>query len=214
MAKPKNEVATLEQFTISGNLDVSDVLSVVTSRAEERYSAEIGRCRSEAAILEETNAKLRTEVERLAVKEAVEPHDENVKALRTAIKAFGCTVSITATNRHIHKTLPTNDEGELTAIVSIRTNRSYNSIDLLVSTKPSEELQAKAKEIEKNAEKIRAINNEAISWKQKLNNVPMLERRYRAKIASTKLQNSEDGQKLLSLLTDDLEDSILALPSC
>lgn len=192
MTKSKNEVATLEQFTISGNLDISDVLSVVTSKAEERYSAEIERCRAEIATLEEANTKLRTEIKKQAVKEAVEPHEENVKTLRTAVKVFGGTVSIVATERYHQKTLPTNDEGELTASVCVKAGKNNNhhyNTEFLMAVKPSKELQAKAKEVEDNTEKVRVLNVEAVSWKRKLNNVPMLERRYRAKIASTKLQD-------------------------
>lgn len=216
MAKAKkNEVATLEQFTVGGNLDVGDVLSVVTSKAEERYTAEIERCRTEAAKVEETNAKLRADIKKRAVKEAVEPHNDAVKTLRAAVKAFGGTVSITATERYCRANLPTNDEGELTASVTVKAKGGYhNNTEFSLSVKPSKELQALAKEVEDNEATIRTLNNEAVSWKRKLNNVPMLERRYRARIASAKLQSSEDGQKLLSMLTEDLDDSILALPSC
>lgn len=210
MTKPKNEMATLEQFTVGGNLDINDVLSVVTSKAEERYSAEIDRCRTEIAELEDTNAKLRIEINRMVAKEAVEPHNESIKALRSAIKVFGGTVSITATRSNI---LPTNDKDDLTATVTITVGKNRYT-EFQTSAKPSKELQAKTKSFESNVEKIKTINNEAVSWKRKLNNIPMLERRYRAKIASIKLSNSEDGQKLLSVLTDDLEDSILSLPAC
>jgi len=214
-ATKSTAVATLEQFTINGSLDVSDVLSVVTSRAEERYSREIARCRAEVAALDATNTSLRDTIKKQVLKEAVVPHSDNVKALRAAAKLFGGVVSVTVTETYHGRIIPVNDEGDLMVAVQVKAKSgSYHNACFNVATKPSKELLALGKQITDNEAKIAVINTEALSWRRKLSNVPMLERQYRAKIASAKLQTSEDGQRLLSMLTDDLDEAILALPSC
>lgn len=215
--KQATEIATLEQFTIGGNLDVSDVLSVVTSKAEERYSAEIDKCRQEVAELQATCKKLRSDATKQAKKEALGAAEKHVDALKAAVKSLDGTVSSEMLGgAYNNAVIPLNKDGELGVCIRVGSqSSSYNCrADFTVTVKPTKSLLKLVDEVAVNEEKITALNNEAVSWKRKLNNIPMLERRYRARIAAAKLETSGDGKKLLAMLTDDLEESILALPSC
>lgn len=217
MAKKAKTIATtLEQFTMSGNLDVNDVLSVVTSKAEEKYAGELQRCRDEAEELRNDNKKLRERIQKQATREALLSCKETEKQLRAAVEPLGASVVVRTRKEFMAKeVLPVNEEGKLTAVITLQSKgMCHTRLDFQVHTKPSKELSNLADEHRQTEEAIEELEGEALRWKRQLNNVPMLERRYRAKIASAKLDTSEDGKELLKLLTDDLDEAIEALPSC
>ena len=62
-------------------------------------------------------------------------------------------------------------------------------------------------------EALRLKNTEAIEWRKKLSNIPQLQRQYQAKIAEYRLNQTTRGAEILKLLTEDLEQKMLALPS-
>lgn len=210
MSKNNNSIAILEQFTVGGNLDVNDILSVVTSKAEERYLQEIETISNKIKVVEEENAKKLKEINKQAQEEAVAPHLKAVKELQKALKPFGSEATIQAFTPYSRSNtvLPVNEKGELEARMIIE-HKCWT-----LTAKPSKDLEAKAKAYEAGVEKVKQLTVEAIGWKRKLANIGMLERQYKAKIATAKLKGSSDGQKLLKLLSEDLEEAILSLPSC
>jgi hypothetical protein len=54
---------------------------------------------------------------------------------------------------------------------------------------------------------------EALRVRKRLANVPLLERKARARLAEAKLSESKDGQAVLDALTSEFEADFLALPS-
>jgi len=196
----------LADFTVGGNLDISDVLSVVTSRAEERYSNEIVRCRNEAAATKEEMDALQVSVDKLAGREAVAAHREVAQNARDGLKPLGYAVTLIARRYQILS------EGKLFSVLRI-SQKNHSTTETQLTAEPSEKLLVKYEELAEMKTAIAVFKEDALNWKRKLNNVPMLERKYRAKIATTKLASDAKGQELLALMEDGLDDEIDALTS-
>jgi hypothetical protein len=68
----------------------------------------------------------------------------------------------------------------------------------------------------RDTERVRLADSlsEQLSWRRKLANMHVFERQMRAQIAESNLQRSEEGRAVLELLLGDVEQRVLALPSC
>jgi len=203
---PKAALATLEQFTIGGNLDVSDVLSVVVSKAETHYTSEIERCKAEAKTQGAANDKLGNEIKAQAKKEREAPFVETLADLNKALKPLGGSAKFS--DPYCHGSV-LNENKML--VMQININNSHSNYSKEVA--PSKDLLKKMDQLAEGRVKVEKLQSEALDWKRKLVNVPMLERQYRAKIAEAKLGASNEGKQLLEMLTSGLDDAILALPS-
>lgn len=202
----KNE---LTSFTLGGNLDVSDVLSVVTSRAEANFTTELSKARQVLKEAEEAVKTGRKDVENTMESEAKAANADKVNALRVAVEAMGGKVKVSTRANFHNLELPE----ELTAEVTVSSdNRGYGGTSFTVKVEPSDALKAKAAGVVEATKAVAVAQEQALHWRKKLSSVPALERQYRAKIAEAKLGQSEEGKDLLALLTTDLDAALLALP--
>ena len=210
----KNEV--MKVVKLSGRLDVSDILSVVTSRAETKFHGELDTAKVLIVEAEATATKLDKDASAMYKAECRTLADGVAKKLRPAVESVGGTVTISSKNEWDVKTRDRNSDGLLSQDVKVRSNCDRcgrSEVCFTATGEPSKALLA-LEESAKEAWKVVTVRQtEALTWRKKLANVPMLERRARAKIAETKLSESDDGQQLLDLLTDDLEAELLALPA-
>ena len=204
MAKKRALVKTsvaLESFTVGGNLNVDDVLVVVTSQAEEFYAGEIERCRYEASTVDELAVKLQKAVERQTLKEAVAPHKMHIKVLQDGVRVLGGIVKLVAENRLC--------EGKLQCKVAIRMKgASWGGFESKLDADPSPDLLEKMEVVEEKLTEANSLRVQALWWKRRLQNVPMLERKYKRQIAEQKLSENVEGRELLALLTRELQDEI------
>lgn len=207
----ETQLTKLDLITLDGNLDMSDVLAVVTSKAEERYTTEFAACRAKIKALEDEIKELQAERRALIEKEATEPCKEKVKSLRAVIETLDGTVTLSACDTICDDGLK---NARLTANITIKPNGSYHGTSFRVDTKPSKQLLALGEKIAATEKRKGELEHEALEWKRKKSNIPMLERSFRAKIASAKLRTTADGKALLDVLTKDLDAAILALPGC
>lgn len=218
---------TLSLVSLSSTLDVGDVLSVVTSRAESRFHTELSEAKKRLSEAEKTAKRLDKEATELYKAECKAAADAVAKKLRPAVESVGGKVFVNQ-KVFVHQNVfvnqkdsyrierrERNDEGKLTQSVTVKNNTGgYNSdCQFTATAEPSEALVALEASVEAAKEDVTKRQAEALGWRKKLANVPLLERRARAKLAEAKLAESEDGQKVLDLLTDDLEAEFLALPS-
>ncbi len=202
----KNE---LSSFTIGGNLDVSDILSVVTSRAEANFTTELAAARK---VLKEAEANLQAtkkDVEKTIESESKAIDADKVATLRVAVEAVGGKVKVSARNGFFRDEVPE----ELTAEIVVCTPSQGYRATFTVKAEPSEALQEKANAMVEATKAVAEAQEKALHWRKKLSSVPALERQYRAKIAEAKLGQSDEGKELLSLLTTDLDAALLALPT-
>ena len=205
---PSNGSSALASFTVGGNLDVNDILSVVTSKAETRYTEQITECREVLATLEEKLGRAKKVMNRLINTDAVAPHKSSVATLSKALAPFGIVVVL---NARRHCAYDAEEKKLYASMHQRRSGETYTCLDTSLESPVTQRVldaAAKVKEIEK---AIDDTKNEAMEWKRRLNNVPMLERRFRAKIATRRLEADENGQQLLALMQDGLEEELDSL---
>lgn len=205
----------LSLVNLNGSLDVNDVLSVVTSRAETKFHTELAKAKK---VLEDANAHRKSVVDQLGTAYRREYNtiaQEIVTALKPTVEALGGKVTVNKPDEHTVKNLSRTD-GEIVATVSIIGNieqNSYYASKFQKAAEPSEAFVALEADLKKADEDVAAAQAVALDWRQRLAQIPVLERRSRAKIAEAKLAESEDGNALLEMLTKDLESEYLALPA-
>jgi hypothetical protein len=211
----KNENA-LSVVKLSGKLDVADIISVVTSRAETKFHGELEVTKVRIVEAQATVKQLDSEACALFKKECRALADAMAKKLRPGVESVGGKVTVVAKDSYEVNERRRDGDGFLTQDVKVTSNTTgrHNSQMCFKATgEPSKALVALEESVKQAQATIGPLQTEALTWRRKLANVPLLERRARAKIAEAKLSESADGQQLLDLLTDDLEQELLALPS-
>lgn len=198
------ENGTILSKNINTDLNMDDVLMIVTSRAETRFNGELATARKEVSRLETAIKKKAEEIEKKDAEESLALVAERLATLRPIIESFGGKVITISGGQYREK-------GTL-AISVIFEKSGYRGTEYVVKGTKSPDLLAleeEKKNLEEELEKATAV---AIEWKKKLSQIPQLERQYKAKIAQERLEKTLDGQATLALLTDDLEQRMLALP--
>jgi protein subunit release factor A len=197
----------LSNIAIQGNLNMDDVLSVVTSRAERSFNTSFAEAKTKVSSLEKAIKAKQTEIKKRTDEECLALVTDKANAARPGIEALGGTVTALAQG--------CSREGNLQASIEIKKgNGGYNSsVDFSYKGDKSKVLLAMEQELTDLQEKLSEATQEAMGWKKKISSIPTLERQYKAKIAEAKLASSQDGQALLDLLTEDLEQNMLALPA-
>ena len=202
------ERRTMENGTLSKNintdLNMDDVLTIVTSRAETKFNEKLSEARKEVSRLETAIKKKTEEIEKKDTEESLALVGERLAVLRPIVESLGGKV-VTVSGGHYR-------EKDTLAISVIFEKSGYRGTEYVVKGTKSPELLAleeEKKSLEGELEKAAAV---AIEWKKKLSQIPQLERQYKAKIAQDRLEKTIDGKATLALLTEDLEQRMLALP--
>jgi hypothetical protein len=203
----------LSLVNLSSNLDVSDVLSVVTSRAETRFHTELTEAKKRLREAEADAKRLDGEATSQYRTECQAAGEALARKLRPVITEAGGVVSIGKPEEWRAGRRERDEDGRLTCGVSISSQdqRSYQTT-FTARVEPSAKLVALEAAVDAARNAVAEAQTIALEWRKKLANVPLLERRARAKLAEAKLSESADGQAVLDLLTDNLENELLALP--
>lgn len=214
MTQDKVEIKDLVlPVELAGKLDQADVLSIVVAEAETTYDTEIAAGKAELI----ANKKLRAEKEKVLAARLKSDLESGVdiSALKGAVSAFGGEVLLEVNNgesnsqcsfvRGTVKAYQTKTDPK-------ETYYGRNMISFQVQADLSKETLAVRDELRAAEAETTRIADAILSSKQKKQNIPTLERRFRARIATAKLKSSEDGQRLLAALRVDLQEQILALP--
>ena len=204
MAK-KTDLTTLE---LSGTLDMGDVISVVTSRAETKLGQELTEAKARLTDAEKEQTDLRKSITSKRKAETQKVGSELAEKVREALKGTEAKVSVEKYCEHSSH----NDNGDLQR--NIKIGSPYNCTCVAATAKPSPELVDLESQVAAAEEKVSERKEEAMKARRRLASLPTLERQTRAKLAEAKLSESEGGQQVLELLTEDLDDAIKALPSC
>jgi hypothetical protein len=196
-------------IALNANLDMSDVLAVVTSRAETTFNENLTDAKRAVAALEKQLSDATAASEKQYASEAEAAATVEVAMLKDTIERLGGVVKV------LCLALPTSagvPEDSVGAIVAIEKPRS-GSLNFPVVAKKSETLRSMEAEVEILQEQVAAAKAAAVEWKRKIANIPQLERHYRGKLAEARLAENANGQRVLSLLTEDLEHRMRLLSS-
>ena len=185
-------------------MDINDVLTIATSRAETKFQTELGAARKELKEAETDLAKANKTLTQAIQKQSEDLGERHAAAIREGIKAMGGKVEVEAKSALWQE--------KVCATVKILTGNNYSNGSFSLEEKPNAgvvsatEMRDRAQEAKTRAEET------AMEWKKKLNNIPTLERRMKAKLAEAKLRDSEEGLAMLNAITDNLDKEMLALP--
>lgn len=204
----------LSLVSLSQSLNVNDVLSVVTSRAESRLHRDLSEAKKKLREAEEEIAKCGKEATQRYKSECLAAAEAVAEKLRAAVESVGGKVQIASKEYWAYEQRRRNDNGLLEQDVRIVSPSGYhNTATFTATAEPSTtllELEARAAAAR---EHLATCQSEALAVRKRLANVPMLERQARARLAEAKLLESEDGRAVLDALTSEFEADFLALPS-
>ena len=206
---------TLSLVTLAQTLDVGDVLSVVTSRAETRLHADLEAAKRSLAEAEKTVKSLAEAATKKYAAECRAAADAVATKLRPSVESVGGKVVVCKKDHWQGQRRERNDDGLLTQHVSVVASQGgYNrEATFVASATPSEALLALEASVEAAERDVADRQAEALRVRKRLANVPLLERKARARLAEAKLSESKDGQAVLDALTSEFEADFLALPS-
>lgn len=187
------------------NLELADVVAIVVSRAETSLSGSLKGAKERYKAAAE-RSKVAAEALVKAQDEALSagPVGEKVTALRVAVQALHavkvgvvtCSCDGKVVKGHVQVWTPCG---------------GYVQYQVPLSA-PVPEGWAKLKEEHEAALKgVADAQAEVARFKAKLNDIPTLERRARAKVAERSLGATEKGKKLIELITAGLDDEIKML---
>jgi hypothetical protein len=223
---PKLQNGTLEMPTVVG-VDKDDVIAVGLSRAEEQMQTRLNAASQEGKARRQQTEEKRKQIHAQLQAEAETAADPFKEPVETALKALGVKKYDSA---KVDYRQPTPDAaGKLpkeyaatfrVAYVTPRDEKNPHASEtteisisrtLLVKTPTSvTQLHAEIKRIE---EEIASFDDQVMHWKKKLSNMPVLERRLKARLAEQRLNSSADGMAMLAAMSIDLDnDTLLALP--
>jgi len=205
---------TQNLLTLNGTLDVNDILSIVTSRTETKCHAELAAAKACLAGAEEALKEAEKSANTQYLKECRAAAEGVASQLRPVVTGLGGVVVIPKIEDYRGLRRERNQDGQLQMQVVVRSDKSSNyGAEFLAKAAPSAELLALEAKIEEAKDEVSRCSAVALEWRKKLSNIPMLERQTRAKLAEAKLSETEDGQKVLELLSKDTEATFLALPA-
>lgn len=209
-----NQNAGLSLVTVSGALDVSDVLSVVTSRAELRLHQELDGAKRRLAEAQAAVKKLEEEAGKLYESECKAAGEKVAAKLRAAVESVGGKVRVGEKDHWDKRDRRRNTDGllENSVVVVAPGNQCRDTAVFTATAAPSRVLLATEESLMAARRDVEERQEEALRARKKLANVPLLERKARARLAEAKLAESEDGRAVLAALTDEFEADFLALP--
>lgn len=207
-------MAETQLVTTSMDLDKEDVLAIGISQAEEYAQKELDRCRDAADQALKKSAKLFKELEEKLTDLAVAHFKKRTDAAIAFCKANGLKDTKVIPDS-CHKQI---DKGACYTGVTVLGNCQSKNKDGNFRAAWSESIKVPAAilAIEKQANEERAAGStleaEAMEWKKRLTQIPRLERKLRGKLAASRLSQTQEGSDIVSLLSADIRNEVLALP--
>lgn len=206
------EKMNMNMFLLESSLNTSDILAVVTSQAEQRLHDALSAVKTRLKEAEEEVKKANKEASERYKDEHLAACEAIAAKIRDAIESIGGKVKVMVRNDYQMRRL--SEEGMLVAEVQVQSDSSgYNTATFCNKVKPSLTFIELEQRCVAAAESVKAIQQEALGIRKKISNIPMLERKARARLAEAKLSESSEGKAVLAALTSQFESDFIALPS-
>lgn len=203
-----------DSFGVDGQLNMEDVLAVVSSDAEKYYTSEINFQRKAADAFEkqaiETAEAMAAQLQADAEK-AAEPHLDAMSetlaflSLRPSVHG-GCTSVKNTARLQVGISTYSTQKNTLGTLNKLRTTVTSVSFHLL--TPLSAAYIKLAKEQKQQEEQQQVALAAAMTARKQLNSMPVLLRSAKAKIAKARLSGSAQGKAMLATLMQNLHDEI------
>lgn len=213
LAKIGTAATTLTAVNLNSTLNINDVLSIVTSQSETRYQGELQKAKAELKAANEHRDGIRSSLKKQCAQEYAAAAATIVAVLEPTVKSLGGTIEAHKSPNHHTENL-TRNNGKIVAHATVYGNeRGAYGTTFSTSVEPSEKFKELETSLAAAEEDIKRIQSIALQWRQKLADIPALERRCRAKLATRKLAETQGGQELLEALTQEIEAAFDSPPS-
>lgn len=200
----------MNMLSMESSLNTSDILAVVTSRAEQRLHDALSATKTRLKEAE-VEAKKANEEATERYKDERTAAAENLAAkIRSVIEDAGGSVKVTNRSQAEYQRRALSEEGLLVSEVQVT---CHGTATFCAKVKPSLTLVELEERCAKAEENVKACQQEALEIRKKISNIPMLERKARARLAEAKLSETTEGAAVLEALTSQFEDDFIALPS-
>ena len=212
LSKPLVGVPVLqgEVVGLDVGVDKDDILALAMSQAEDLCQENINRCRAEVKVLEAecgtigeaVTAKSRVVVAGFAAAAAAKFVD--------AFKALGFDPEVEVQlDRAPNDPDNTDAQGSVTVGMKSRNTNPEARIQFSCKTPAAvKKLLEKRGGLQKQAA---ALRDEQFTWRKKLDNLDSYERKAKGKLAAARLNTSEEGRQVLTMLTGTVERDIKLL---
>lgn len=215
--KPSELVETA--LTISNE----DVIAVGISHAETHMDERIDACKANSKKLSDRYNKMLKSVHKQLHGAAEDYYSEKLAVLKDVAVTLGAKTP----TLQVNEDFPEVEDGKYAKVFTVNISLSsrhgkkkgdkpagHTSLDysdVAIIKVPAAVLDT-LKQMQTAIADKAASDNEMIDWKRKKNQIPVLERKYKARIAEAKLQSVEGGQELLDSMLATISEDVLALP--
>lgn len=197
----------LDQFQVSGDFTQADILAIVTANAEELCNEKIHELRVELKgqrkVLFDKRAQWDKQMERFVLSH----YDDKVQKLRKllGIKRGPAPGSVDL------RWSDDPDSGKVTCSLEIQEHKRHSVSFPLPTLTIIKQYRKMYDEITDLLATVESLENQVVEWRKRLHSIPSLERKYRAKLASEKLQTTKSGRDFLHNFLGTLPQDVFGL---
>lgn len=213
-----DDATIMSKFSVSGTITIDDIVTIAMSNTKTRINEIVKEKNHVCRKLRDEIDKADTEIRKDSEKLIKERYANKLDQLSAAAKELGFEVTLgTPTVLPIKSKGDDDDKKTKQHMIRMNINirkaggeTSYGGMaSQSVEMQAPKELLTKLRQAYETVEQLEVAEKEALDFKMRQSRVPELVEHYRARLAAIKLSQSEDGQKLLEGLTDNI-DFVLA----
>jgi hypothetical protein len=208
-----SNVISVTGLNVDAKIDLGDILTIFTSKAELSYQQNISNLKEECDALRSQLNQLNSKAAASIKKAASVLRKADFDAAVALFSALEPNVKV-----EIHSFVFNEDNKEsLRTVLNILGLKEMGSKYSIKIGEKSHEIPTEYAVLQSDSRLLQGELNkktdELVFWKRKLSEIPQLERKYKAKLVESKLKSIEGGQAILDTLMVDLEADILKLTS-
>lgn len=202
MAKKVAEIVTTNVVITN-----DDVLAIAVSEAELKFKRELGDLRKQVVTKEKEMREARKDLE-VEVQNAAKVHfQNNINDVMMALEPLLGKCSFKISDARV-----SGDKIKGTILLA-KPGNSCNSIYHEFKIGFPSGIKDRVAAVERLENSLKVLTERIVELRQKLSNLPTLERQVRARLAERRLSSSASGRSLLAAIRENLENDILALPT-
>jgi hypothetical protein len=200
-------------LNVDAKIDLGDILTIFTSKAELSYQQNIANLKEECDALKSQLNQLNSKAAASIKEAAATLRKADFDATVALFSALEPNVKV-----EIHSFVFNEDNKEsLRTVLNVLGLKEMGSKYSIKIGEKSHEIPTEYAVLQSDSRLLQGELNkktdELVFWKRKLSEIPQLERKYKAKLVESKLKSIEGGQAILDTLMVDLEVDILKLTS-
>lgn len=205
----------LSLVTVNGTIDTNDLLSIVTSRSEVKLHNELAAAKVKLQEADALVKNLQDSLVQAYKRVCLQIGEDLADTLRPGVSKAGGRVVVPPVQSYqlLHEATQAAEATSVTYCARVFSNDHNNGYVMFSkSIDVPSELTSLLSDLRAAAENMSRCSDAALQIRKRIANIPMLERKARARLAEAKLSESDEGRALLEALTGNFEADLLSLP--